>query len=79
MGEPIKTTVYLDPEDYRRLKVLAREQGRTTASLVREAVSAYARSQPLPVRPASIGVARSGRRDLADQAEALLRGMGEHT
>lgn len=77
MSEPIKTTVYLDPEAYLRLKTLARARGCSTASLVREAVISYAASQPLPVRPASIGGARSGRRDLSERAEALLRGMGE--
>lgn len=77
MSDPVKTTVYLDPEAYLRLKALARARGCSTASLVREAVLSYAASQPLPVRPASVGAARSGRRDLSERAEELLRGMGE--
>lgn len=77
MSDQAKTTVYLDPEDYRRLKAIARSQGRTAAELVREAVAEYARSHPLPARPASIGAGRSGRNDVAERAEELLEGMGE--
>ncbi|MCU0616089.1 MAG: ribbon-helix-helix domain-containing protein [Gemmatimonadaceae bacterium] len=77
MTEPTKTTVYLDPDDYRRLKAIARAKGCSTAQLVREAVSEYARSQPVPVRPSSIGAGRSGRHDLSERAEELLAGLGE--
>lgn len=76
MSDSTKTTVYLDAADYRRLKILARAQGRTTAELVREAVAAYARSQQLPARPASIAAGRSGRGDISVRAEELLEGMG---
>jgi len=71
-----KTTIYLDPDDYRRLKDLARRQGRPTAALVREAVAEYARRHAPAVTPRSIGAARSGRRDLSERAEDLLDGMG---
>lgn len=77
MNEPTKTTVYLDPADYRRLKALARSQRRPAAELVREAVAEYARRYAAPVLPSSIGAGRSGRGDLAERAEALLEGMGE--
>ena len=76
MSDPVKTTVYLDAEDYRRLKLLAKAQGRPAADMVREAVAIYARSQPLPTRPSSIGAGRSGRGDLSERAESLLSGMG---
>lgn len=42
MAPSIKTTLYLDASDY-RLKALAKAEGRSTAELVREAVSRYAR------------------------------------
>jgi len=71
-----KTTVYLDAADYRRLKALARAEGRTTASLVREAVAEYAARHAVRKRPRSLSVARSGRGDLSERAEALLAGMG---
>ena len=79
MTDSTKTTVYLNPDDYRRLKALAKAQGRTAAELVREAVSVYARSQPLPTQPSSIGSGRSGRGDLSERAESLLSGMGRDT
>lgn len=77
MSDPIKTTIYLDAEAYRRLKELARRQGRPAAELVREAVSEYAaRHAPRRV-PGSIGVMRSGLGDLAERAESYLEGFGE--
>lgn len=71
-----KTTVYLDREDYRRLKILAAEDGRPPAALIREAVSEYA-ARRLPRRKArSVGAGRSGRKDLSERAEELLAGLG---
>src|SRR5437588_365850 len=71
-----KTTVYLTAADYRRLKALARATDRTTAELVREAVAEYARRHAPGARPKSLGAGRSGRGDVAERAEALLRGLG---
>jgi predicted transcriptional regulator len=72
-----KTTVYLDAADHRRLKALAAAENRPTAELIREAVAEYVRRRAPRVRPASIGAARSGQRDLAARSEELLRGFGE--
>jgi hypothetical protein len=71
-----KTTVYLDAGDYRRLKALARATGCTTAQLVREAVAEYARRHAPSARPKSLGAGHSGRNDLGERAEELLRDMG---
>lgn len=71
-----RTTVYLDEADYRRLKALARAEGRTAAELVREAVSEFTRRRAGPGRPRSLGAGRSGRKDLSERAEELLDGMG---
>jgi len=71
-----KTTVYLAEADYRHIKVLAREQKRSAADLVREAVAEYARRRRPKVRPRSLGAGRSGRGDLSEQAEELLKGLG---
>lgn len=71
-----KTTVYLDAEAYRRLKQLAREQGRPAAELVREAVAEYAERHGSRSRPRSIGSMRSGLGDLAERAEDRLEGFG---
>lgn len=79
MSESIKTTVYLDAEDYRRLKRLAESEGRPTAELVREAVAVYARGRSAPRRPSSLGFGRSGAGDLSERAEELLDGFGDAT
>ena len=71
-----KTTVYLDAAAYRRLKQIARAEGRSAAELVREAVTVYADQHPTVVVPASIGAGRSGKGDLSERAEELLDGMG---
>jgi hypothetical protein len=68
--------VYLDQNDYRRLKALARAQGRTAAELIREAVSEYARRRVGPSVPRSLGAGRSGRGDVAERSEDLLAGLG---
>ena len=71
-----KTTVYLTAADYRRLKALARATDRTTAELVREAVAEYARRHAPGGRPKSLGAGRSGRGNIAERAEEMLRGLG---
>lgn len=73
----LKTTVYLDAGDYRRLKTLARSKGRTTADLVREAVSQYATREQPRLRPRSIGAGSSRTGDVAARAETLLAGFGK--
>ena len=72
-----KTTVYLNPVDHRRLKAMAEVENRPTAELIREAVAEYVRRHAPRTKPSSIGVGSSGRHDLAEQAEDLLKGMGE--
>jgi predicted transcriptional regulator len=72
-----KTTVYLDEEDYRRLKQLARTRGQAPAEMVREAVAEYADKYAPRRKARSVGAFKSGRRDLGQRAEALLGGFGE--
>lgn len=76
MDDTTKTTVYLDADAYRRLKRLAREQGRPTAALVREAVAEYAERHARRSLPSSIGSVRSGLGDLSERAEEYLDGFG---
>lgn len=72
----IKTTVYLDRSDYRRLKAQAEAEGRSAAELVREAVSEYARHRTSARRPSSIGAGWSRSGDIAERSEDLLDDMG---
>ena len=72
----VKTTVYLDAADYRRLKALAGADGRSTAELIRAAVAEYAHSRASRRLPASLGAGRSGDGTLSERAEELLDGLG---
>jgi hypothetical protein len=57
--------------------VAARKQV-APASLLREAVAEYVARHDTEVRaPRSLGAFRSGRRDLAERSETLLKGFGE--
>lgn len=76
-GMTIKTTVYLDSADYRRLKAIARRRKRSAAELIREAVANFARQFGRRVRPRSVGAGHSRRGDLSERAEVLLRGIGK--
>lgn len=73
----VKTTVYLDAAEYRRLKVLAAQDGCSAAELIRAAVAEYARARTEPRRPRSLGIAASGDGTLAERSEELLSGWGD--
>lgn len=68
----VKTTVYLDPGLAVLLRHLARVQKRAQAELIREALTEYAQKAPRP-KPQGIGKFRSGRSDVSERAEELLR------
>ena len=71
-----KTTVYLDPPEYQRLRRIAHARGCATAMLVREAVAEYTARHGTRRTPRSVGAFTSGRHDLSERAEDLLSGMG---
>ncbi|HEX9187098.1 MAG TPA: CopG family transcriptional regulator [Vicinamibacteria bacterium] len=77
MSELTKTTLYLPEADYARLKALARREGRPAAELVREAVAEYTVRRGARRLPRSLGAGRSGRGDVSEKAELLLKGMGK--
>ncbi len=73
-----KTTVYLDADDYRRLKRLAARRRLPPAQLVREAVAEYVVEHVTPRVARSVGAFASRRSDLSERAEDLLRrGFGK--
>lgn len=73
-----KTSVYLDEEQAQRLARLARQEGRSQAEILREAVATY---EPKPSHDRNFALAGSGRGDgssIADVPEEdLLEGFGE--
>ena len=73
-----KTTVYLDADDYRRLKRVAARRRLPPAQLVREAVAEYVVAHTAPRVARSVGAFASRRHDLGERAEDLLRrGFGK--
>ena len=72
-----KTTVYLDAVEYRKLQQLARQEGRSAAELIREAVLEYNARRGSSVRPRSLGAGRSRDGSLSERTEELLQGFGE--
>jgi hypothetical protein len=72
----VKTTVYLDAADYRRLKALAPAEGCPIAELIRAAVSEYARRHGPAALPSSLGIGTSGDCTLSERVEELLTGLG---
>jgi hypothetical protein len=73
----MKTTVYLETGEYRRLRALAESEGRSAADLIREAVAEYTARRSGSRRPRTIGIADSGLTDLATRDEDYLEGFGE--
>jgi hypothetical protein len=67
-----KTTIYLDDETRLSLRRAAQREGKSQAEVLRAAVLKYARETRGELPPGA-GEFRSGRRDVAERAEALLR------
>lgn len=72
----VKTTVYLDAADYRRLKGVAAAEGRTTAELIRVAVSEFVNKTSRRPLPRSLGSARGGAALASLSEEEMLEGFG---
>ena len=68
----LKTTIYLEAELALSLRQLAGARGRSQAELIREALREFTHRAGRS-RPAGIGRYRSGRPDVSESAEKLLR------
>ncbi len=66
MARMHKTTLYLDEASYERLRRLAEGTGRTQAAVIREALQTSAAGRNK--KPRSIGLGKSGKRNLSDRA-----------
>ena len=68
-----RTTVFIPEALERELQLCARQEGRPTAALVREALAEYvARHRPTPGLPAFVAAFASGRTDTAERHEDLV-------
>ncbi len=70
-----KTTVYLQEALYEQIRALAQATGRSQATLIREALAAYAMTQR--PTPTSVGLGSSGLPNLSERVDQELEGMGE--
>ncbi|HXV63183.1 MAG TPA: CopG family transcriptional regulator [Vicinamibacteria bacterium] len=71
----IRTTVYVDEDVAVAIRHRAAVEGRTQAELIRDALRKYIEEAEIPARPPITGIGRhrSGRRDISERAEELLR------
>lgn len=72
----VRTTVYLEEDTALAIRQLAEAENRPQAEIIREALNTYLRQAQAQGRrplPPGIGAYRSGRQDVSEQAEALLR------
>ncbi|MGD2115765.1 MAG: ribbon-helix-helix protein, CopG family [Acidobacteriota bacterium] len=68
----VKITVYLDEQVALKLRQIAKMEDRSQAEVIHEALLAYTRKAERP-RPKGIGKYRSGRSDVSERAEEILR------
>jgi predicted transcriptional regulator len=67
----VKMTIYMDDEVALTLRQLAVTERRPQAEIIREAILAYTKSAGR--RPKGIGAYKSGRTDISERAEELMR------
>lgn len=69
-----RTTVFAEDEVLDALLAIARRRGTTLAEVTRDALAAYVSRRQVKSRPLTLaGIGRSGRRDVAERAEELLK------
>ena len=73
----IKTTIYLDEQTHQTIKQFAKFQGKSQAELIRQALEQYASQIPIP-KPQGIGKYRSGRNDISQNEETILKKALRH-
>ena len=73
-GTMKRTTVFADESILRQLREVAKRENSTVAEVTRKALSEYvSRRRSKRSRLSLIGIGRSGRKDVAERAEELLR------
>jgi metal-responsive CopG/Arc/MetJ family transcriptional regulator len=69
-----RTTIFADEDVLRKLREIAKRENITLSDAIRTALRRYvSHRQPKRSRLSLIGIGRSGRRDVAEHAEELLR------
>jgi hypothetical protein len=74
-----RTTIFADEYLLREIKDLAKQEKRSAAEIIREALVQYVNSRKTPAAKFSfIGIGNSGRADLAEKHEDLLWPKSSH-
>ncbi len=72
----LRTTIYLEEDTLLAIRQLADSENRSQAEIIRVALKTYleqAKTQGHRPLPPGIGTYRSGRQDISEQTEVLLR------
>lgn len=71
-----KTSLYIEPWVDRDLRLIAEDEGKSKAEVIREALAARASEAKQP-RITAIGIWDDGPTDMADNVDRYLEGLGE--
>ena len=72
-----RTTIILDDDVLLEVKQLAQTRRTTATQIIHEALTAYVEKQSAGELPSFVAAARSGKRSISANAEAILRrGLG---
>lgn len=72
-----KTTVYLEPWLDRDLKLIAEQEGKSKAEVIREALARRAMEASPQPKIKMIGMVDGGPGDMAENVDRYLEGFGE--
>ncbi len=74
-----RTTIFADDALLSEMKHLARQEKKSVAEVIREAMEEYVRSKQQPTKSLSfIGAGESGRSDISEKSEELLWQKSSH-
>jgi hypothetical protein len=69
-----RTTIFVEDDVFDTLRAMARRQGVSLAALTREALAAYVTRRQRARKPLTfVAIGRSGRRDVSERFEELLK------
>jgi predicted CopG family antitoxin len=69
-----RTTIFAEEEVFRKLGEIAKQENTSVSEVARKALTAYvSRRRPRRARLSLVGIGKSGRKDVAERSEELLR------
>lgn len=67
-----RTTIFADDELLYEIKEISKEESKSVAQVVREALSNYIKQKVKKKKISFVGIGNSGRSDIAEKSEELL-------